>query len=226
VIPFERSSKVSFGTIRSALAIVAASCSSCVAAAQEPAADDASTAAAETWEFSGLVSFADPPDDDAYVTPILYADRGPLHLEARYGYEDLDTLSLFAGWTFSVGEEIAADITPMLGAVTGDTDGIAPGLEAEVAWNRLTWYTEAEYLFDSDGSDEDFFYSWSTLTWSFTDWLSAGLVAERTKLVDTDFDVQRGLALEFTHGSFGFSVYAYNVGSDDSYAVLALAFAP
>lgn len=41
-----------------------------------------------------------------------------------------------------------------------------------------------------------FFYSWSTLTYGLTDWLSAGLVAERTKLVDTDWSLQRGLALE------------------------------
>jgi hypothetical protein len=156
-----------------------------------------------------------------------------LHLEARYNYEDLETTSFFAGWSFpfgggaSPGEgEVEASFMPMLGAVAGDTDGIAPGLEFDVGWRRVAWYAESEYLFDLDDSDDNFYYSWSTLTYGFTEWLDAGLVIERSKLVDTDFGVQHGLALEVARGHVGFSLYAYNLGSDDSYAVVALAFAP
>ena len=113
-----------------------------------------------------------------------------------------------------------------LGAVAGNTDGIAPGLELDLGWRRLAWYVEAEYLFDLEDRDDDFFYSWSTLTYGFTDWLSAGLVTERSKLVDTDFSLQHGLALEITSGILGLSLYTYNLGSDDSYSVVALALAP
>jgi hypothetical protein len=196
------------------------------AVAQDSAAVEAPPTEAEVWELSGTVLYSDPPGSEDRLTPILYADRGPLHLELRYNYEDLETVALFAGWTFSLGEELAADLTPMLGAVAGDTDGIAPALEADLAWRRLAWYTEAEYLFDLDDSDDDFFYAWSTLTYGVTDWLSAGLVTERSKLVDTDYSLQRGLALEFTRASLGFSLYAYNIGSDDFYAVVGLGYAP
>ena len=196
------------------------------AVAQDPAAVEAPPTEAEVWEVSGTVLYSDPPGSEDRLTPILYADRGPLHLELRYNYEDLETVALFAGWTFSLGEELAADLTPMFGAVAGDTDGVAPGLEADLAWRRLAWYTEAEYLFDLDDSDDDFFYAWSTLTYGVTDWLNAGLVTERSKLVDTDYSLQRGLALEFTRASLGFSLYAYNFGSDDFYAVVGLGYAP
>ncbi len=196
------------------------------AAAQDSVAAQVQPAGDETWELSGTVLYSDPPGSEDRLTPIFYADRGPLHLEARYNYEDLETAALFAGWTFEGGEELEAAVTPMLGAVTGETDGIAPGLELDLGWRRLAWYVEAEYLFDLDDRDDDFFYSWSTLTYGLTDWLSAGLVSERSKLVDTDFSLQRGLALEFTRASLGFSLYAYNLGSDDSYAVVALEFAP
>src|SRR6185503_19339628 len=125
-------------------------------------------------------------------------DRGALHLEARYNYEDPETLAVFAGWTVDFEGELEAAFTPMLGAVGGDTDGIAPGLEFDLGWRRLSWSAESEYLFDLDDRDDDFFYSWSTLTYGLTDWLDAGLVTERSKLVDTDYSVQRGLALEFT----------------------------
>jgi len=204
-----------------ALALLAAP-----ALAQDPVPVDARLAEAEVWEFSGSVFYSDPPGSEDRVTPIVYADRGSLHLEARYNYEDLETAALFAGWSFETGEELAVAATPMLGAVAGDTDGIAPALELDLGWRRFAWYTEAEYLFDLDDRDDDFFYSWSTLTYGFTDWLSAGLVTERSKLVDTDFDLQRGLALEVTREHLGFSLYAYNLGTDDSYAVVAFQFSP
>jgi hypothetical protein len=193
------------------------------AGAQDPAEGDA---AGDVWELSGSLLYSDPPGSEDRLTPILYGDRGPLHLELRYNYEDLETAALFAGWTFDVQGEIEGGVTPMLGGVAGDTDGIAPGLEFDLGWRRLAWYTEAEYLFDFEDRDDDFFYAWSTLTYGITDWLSAGLVTERSKLVDTDYSVQRGLALEFTAERLDFSLYAFNLGSDDSYAVVGLGFGP
>jgi hypothetical protein len=193
----------------------------------EPSEPAVQSAESDPWELSASVFYSDPPGSRDRVTPIVYADRGPLHLELRYNYEDLETVALFAGWTFEgSGEEVEACITPMLGAVAGDTDGIAPGLELDVGWRRLAWYAEGEYVFGLEDRDDDFFYSWSTLTYALTDAVSAGLVIERTKLVDTDFSVQRGLALEYQRAGFGLSLYAYNLGDDDSYAVFALALAP
>ncbi len=101
-----------------------------------------------------------------------------------------------------------------------------PGLEFDLTWQRLEWYAEVEYVFDSAESDDNYYYSWSTLTYGLTDAFSAGLVAERTKLVHTEFSVQHGLALQFHHANLGVSLYAYNLGTDDSYAVVALEFAP
>ena len=195
-------------------------------AAQEPVPAEAATPEAETWEFSGSAYYSHPPDSESRLTTILYGDRGPLHLELRYAYEDLDTVSLFAGRNFEFGGEVEVAATPMLGAVTGHTDGIAPGLEATVGWKRVAFYTEAEDLFDLNDGHDDFFYSWSTLTYGFTDWLSAGVVTERSRLVDTGLSLNRGLALELKRAHLGLSLYAYNLDSDDFYTVVSLGFAP
>lgn len=175
-----------------------------------------------SWEFALSAFYVDPPGSDQHVTTVLYADRGPLHLEGRYGYEDLDTASVFVGWTFEVGEEVHAAITPMVGGVFGDTNGVAPGLLVDAGWNKLSFYAEAEYLFDSDDSDDDYFYSWSTLMWRFGPAFAAGVVAERSRIVDTDLELQRGLALQITPGPVGFAIYAYNPFSDDAYYTLSL----
>ena len=197
-----------------------------LAQAQDPLPLDERFAAPERWEISGSLFYSDPPGSEDRLTPIVYADRGAVHLEARYNYEDLETLSVFGGWAFSVEGEVEAAFTPMLGGAFGETSGIMPALELDVGWRKLAWYAETEYLFDLDDRDDDFFYSWSTLTYGLTDWLSAGVVTERSKLVDTDYSVQRGLELELTRPHVGFSLYAYNIGSDDSYSVVALELAP
>jgi hypothetical protein len=189
--------------------------------------DPALTEQSPEWEVSGTAIYSDPPGSEDRLTLIGYADKGSLHLEARYNYEDLETFSLFVGWNFETGEELEASFTPMFGVVGGETDGVAPGLEVELGWKRLAWYAEMEYLFDLDDSDDNYFYSWSTLTYGLTEEFRAGLVAERTKIVDTDMSVQFGLALEYDHAPIGVSLYAYNVGSDDdSYAAVAFEFAP
>lgn len=182
---------------------------------------------APTWEFAGSIYYSRPPGEVSdRLTPILYADRGPLHLEARYNYEDLETGSIFAGYSFPIEGEVSGGVTPMLGGVFGQTGGVAPGVEASLDWKRLAWYVEAEYLFDAHDRGDDFFYSWSTLTYGITDSLRAGLVMERSKLVDTGWDVNPGLAVELKVKNLGFSVYAYDIGTDDFYAVVAVQFAP
>lgn len=181
---------------------------------------------AVAWEFSANVLYSDPPGSEDRLTPIVYAERGPLHLELRHNYEDLETTSFFAGWTFEVDGQVELAFTPMLGVVVGQTDGIAPGAEVDLAWKRVAWYVEAEYLFDSDDSDDNFFYSWSTLMYGLTDRLSAGLVTERSKLVDTEFELQRGLALQVTTRHVYLALYYYNPDSDDDYVVASVAFSP
>ena len=94
------------------------------------AAPAASAEAGENeWSFSASAYAYIVPDDRDYVQPTVTADRGWLHLEARYNYEDFNTGSLWVGYNLSAGEKVTLEFTPMLGAVVGDTDGVAPGLQ-------------------------------------------------------------------------------------------------
>ena len=64
-------------------------------------------------------------------------NHGPLHLEGRYNYEAKNSGSLFAGWKFAGGEDVAFDITPMAGALFGAARGVIPGLEAAISWRSF-----------------------------------------------------------------------------------------
>jgi hypothetical protein len=174
-----------------------------LSAPAEPADDDA-------WSFSASAYWYVDPEAADYLQPTFTADRGWLHLEARYNYEALDTGSIWVGYNFSVGEEVALEITPILGWVFGDTAGVAPGYEGTLSWWKLELYSEGEYLFDSGDSEDNFFYNWSELTLAPVDWFRVGFVTQRTRAYETDRDIQRGLLVGFTHKWLDLSAYWLN----------------
>jgi hypothetical protein len=172
------------------------------------------------WEVSLTLDGYLLPDETDYVSPIVAADRGRLHLEARYNYEDLRTGSLWAGYNFSAGEKVVFRIMPMLGGVFGRTTGIAPGCEASLTYKQIELSISNEYVFDTTDSSKNFYYSWPQLTYSPNDWLRLGLAAQRTKAFQTSLDVQRGFLIGFAHKNAEFTAYVFNVGFADPSVVL------
>ncbi len=184
-------------------------------AAEAQEADDRAqtprpSAAAKKWSFSASAYTYIVPDDQDYVQPTFSADHGRLHLEARYNYETLRTGSLWAGYNFSVGEKLTLEITPMIGGIFGETDGVAPGFKMTLGWRKLELYSESEYVFDPGDHSANFAYTWSELTLAPVDWFRFGLVAQRTRAYQTDLDIQRGLLLGFTYRRMDFGAYLFN----------------
>jgi len=190
--------------------------------AQEAQAGPSTTpraAAKEPWEISLTVDGYLLPDQ-GYVNPTAAADHGRLHLEARYNYENLRTGSLWAGYNFSTGKKLALSLTPMIGGVFGRTTGIAPGCEAAVTYKKIKLSISNEYVFDTTDKSGSFYYSWPQLTYSPTDWLRVGLVAQRTKAFKTELDVQRGFLVGLSHRQAEFTVYIFNAGWTNPTVVL------
>ena len=164
----------------------------------------------KTWAFSASVYTYLVPDDRDYVQPTVTFDSEWLHLEARYNYENLDTGSAWVGYNFSCGDKLAWEVTPMLGGVFGNTTGIAPGYKGSLNWRKLELYSEGEYVFDTGNSSESFFYTWSELSLVPVDWFRLGLVIQRTKLYETDFNIQRGFLAGFSFKRVDFTTYLFN----------------
>ena len=179
-------------------------------------------APARTWSFSAYGYAYLLPDENDYFQPAFTADGGALHLEARYNYEDRGTGSFWLGYNLAFGDQVTFDLTPMVGAVVGRTSGIAPGLKAGLAWDRFELTTEAEYLFDAGSAADNFFFVWSELAWSPRDWLRVGLVAQRTRVYETELDVQRGLLLGLSWRKASFTTYVFNPDGDKPTVVLGL----
>jgi len=173
------------------------------------------------WSFSAAAYVYFVPDDSNYVQPTVTADHGRLHLEGRYNYEDRETGSVWAGYNFSGGETVAWEFTPMFGGVFGNTVGVAPGYKGSLSWRKLEFASEGEYVLDAGDASESFFYNWSELTIAPVEWWRIGLVTQRTRVYQTEHDVQRGLVVGFSYKSVDAALYVFN--PDDSKPVVTFA---
>ena len=186
-------------------------------AAQEPAG------ATQPASYAVSASFYFLEEDEDYLQPTVTFDRDRLHLEARYNYEDRDTASAWIGINLAAGDALSLEITPMLGVVAGGTEGIAPGFKGTLSWRGLALYGEVEYVFDADDSSDSFLYTWSELTIAPAERWRIGIVAQRTRAYETDFDIQRGLLLGASFGRLDLTAYVLN--PDESPTVVLAAAA-
>jgi len=193
------------------------------AAEAQEAAAGAPAEAAPGWEYNASVYGYFPPDDHHYAQPTVTADRGALHLEARYNYEGLKAGSAWVGWNVGTGEKLRLDATLMVGGVVGDTRGVAPGYELTLSYGRFELYSEGEYIFDTDDSANNFFYNWAQLGYSPLEWLSVGLASQRTRAYQTSLDVQRGFFVGFKYKSLSLNVFVFNPGWETPTVVGSLA---
>jgi len=166
----------------------------------------------EPWAFTLTTDGYLVPDQDGYVSPTFAADRGWLHLEARYAYEDLRTGSVWVGYNFSTGKDLIFSVTPMVGAVFGKTTGIAPGCKASLNYKTLQLSVSNEFVFSTSNRSSSFYYSWPQLTYSPLNWFHVGLVAQRTKAYHSSLDTQRGFLFGFSHKRLELTAYVFNAG--------------
>jgi hypothetical protein len=182
-----------------------------------------STADVPGWVCSVTGSYYYFRDQKDFVVGIAIAEHWPLHLEARYNYEALDSGSLFFGWKFTGGEKLTYELTPILGAVFGQKEGIAPGFKAAAAYGIADFYIESEYVLDLDVREDSFTYAWSELGFSPLEWLRIGLVGQRTMVYQSDRNIQRGVFAQLMYRKMTLGLYVFNPDdSDNRFTVFSL----
>jgi len=176
---------------------------------------------AQAWAFSVAAYTYFVPDETNYVSPYIKADRKWLHLEWRYNYEDQETASAWIGYNFRTGNNFVFEITPMVGAVFGKTQGVAPGALMSMAYRKFDLSTESEYVFDTEDQTGNFFYTWSELGYSPADWLRIGVAGQRTRAYETPLELQRGPFVGVSYKNLNVTTYVFNLGWTDPTIVLA-----
>lgn len=175
----------------------------------------------KVWEVEASALWYIVPDDQ-FVLPIVSANRGKLHLESRYNYEDRNTFSLFAGYNFTGGRKLTYTLTPMLGMAVGTLDGILPGLEATLNLGKFELYSEMEYLFEFNDKANSYYYNWTELNFYLRDWLWFGISGQRTRAYQSALDIQRGILVGGSWKRLGLTGYLFNPWTEDSFGIISL----
>jgi hypothetical protein len=176
-----------------------------------------------SWEFNTTANLY-ILSDNTYLNPVVSADKNHLHLEARYNYEDLNTGSVFAGYNFHAEDSLEVSFTPIIGAIFGNSNGVAPGFLFELNYQKISISSEGEYFFSSDEKESNFFYSFSEIVYSPADWAWFGIAGQRTRAYKTDLEVQRGLVVGFGIENLEISGYIMNLGWDDVFGLVSVGY--
>lgn len=197
-------------------------CSTCLWSQGTPAPAVPSTPNPPAWAYSLTTDGYIVPNGQSYVSPVFTADHQWLHLEARYNYENQRTGSLWGGYNFSAGKKLQLSVTPMIGGVFGDTNGIAPGCEFSLTYKKLQFSSSSEYVFDTSHRNGSFFYSWPEVTYSLLEWLKVGVVAQHTRAYHTTADIQHGFLVGVSYKQWEFTTYVFDPELDQPTTVLEL----
>jgi hypothetical protein len=200
---------------RAFAALAAFVATTALAGEDERSASPTPAPAVPSWEFALTAYPTAVRGGDNYTSAIATADRGPLHLEARYNYESVGARSAFLGWNLSGGETITWELTPLIGGAWGTTKAFIPGLEVSVAWAPLDVYVEAEYVRDSSAQTRSYTYAWSELGLRPAEWLRVGFAGQRTRVYGGDREFQRGPFAQVTWSHVTLGGYWFNPGSNE-----------
>jgi len=97
----------------------------------------------------------------------------------------------------------------------GATQAFVPALEASVAWKRLDFCIEAEYVRDSRERTASYFYAWSELGFRPVEGLRIGIAGQRTRIYGGERDIQRGPFAQVTWSRVTIGGYWFNPRSNE-----------
>jgi hypothetical protein len=199
-------------------------------------AQEANDSLQSPWSFSATGYFYFLPEEENTYTLLGYVDYKQLHTEVRYNYEAQNAASFFAGWRFETGGKAAIGITPMMGFLFGDAEGIIPALELDLAYKKFAegiipaleldlaykkfdFYSEMEYVIDVEGKENNFFYVWGEVAISPIESLRTGISYQKTRLFQTDREVQRGIFAQYSFWKLTAGVHYFNPFADDNFLI-------
>jgi hypothetical protein len=154
--------------------------------------------------------------------PVLHYQSGKgLYAELRYNYEAERTVSVFGGNSFSGGNKVVFNVTPMVGFSSGEFTGFSLATKAEAEWQNVFASTEMQYSMDVTNREHGFYYSWSELGYSLFKNFFAGVSVQQTLQAGFS-ETEPGFLAGFNAGNFTMPVYLFNPFESAPYFVLGI----
>jgi hypothetical protein len=151
-----------------------------------------------------------------------YQAKSNWYAEARYNYDEVNTFSLYAGRTFSGERALSYSVTPMIGGMAGQIRGGSLALNTEFNYRSFNFSSQSQYSINAETRMENYFFSWSELSYQPLDWLYAGVSLQNTHIYRTDGLVEPGLLVGLSYKQWNFPVYSFNPFADGRYFIIGL----
>jgi hypothetical protein len=164
--------------------------------------------------------------------PIAYLQtRDHWYAECRYNYEDEKTFALYAGKTFSGGNKIEYDFTPMIGFSTGGFTGVSFASNMSAKWKNFFGSSQSQYSINLRKRDSaaikanrgNFFFSWSEIEYSVSDHFFTGLAAQCT-LQTGLYEFKPGVVIGVQFGKIQIPFYVFSPFEQSRYFILGFIF--
>jgi len=144
------------------------------------------------------------------VTPQAWIYLKDYYFETRYNYEDLQTFSLYFGKSFYAGQKAAIEITPMIGGVVGNINGLSPGFNFALDYLRFTTASQTQYTFDLKYPGSSFFWDWTNFSFGLGKNLGVGGSVQIYLPKEGKNEITAGPMVNYTIQNLSLEAYSYN----------------
>ena len=156
------------------------------------------------------------------VVPMFHLEtKNNWYGELRYNYEDINTLSLYAGKTIAGGNALQYCITPLLGYSAGRFRGPSFAVNAEAEWKNFFASSQTQYSLSLKTTEESFFFTWSEAGYAICDYFFAGLALQYTRLNCGD-NFEPGFVAGLSFKNISFPCYIFSPFQAERYFVFGL----
>ena len=169
----------------------------------------------EPWTLGASLFWYLAPGQRNFWVLNASADNGPAHVELRYHDEAIGTASGLIGWNFEWGEQLKLVLTPLVGCLIGDQGGPILGLNLALSWGPIFVSSQSEWLWEIQGGNGWFFYTWNEFDVRPWPWMRVGIVTQRTRLFQTAREYIFGPLIGFTVWKIQFSLFWFQPGGID-----------
>jgi hypothetical protein len=157
-----------------------------------------------------------------YMPVLHYQTNKNWYSEARYNYEDLQTVSLYVGKTFTGTNRLSYSLTPMLGGVMGKFNGFSTGLNVDMTFDKFFFSTQAQYSFSTNNYNPGFLYNWSEVGYQGLKWLYAGLSIQQTHTIREGSTIEKGILIGFSFKNYTIPIYTFDPLKGERYFIVGI----
>ena len=156
------------------------------------------------------------------VPVVYYQTAGNWYVEGRYNYEAQKTMSFYAGKVFEKKAAFSYSASPVIGVVIGRFNGGSAGVNTDFDYKRLSFSSQFQYTFSMRDQTENFFYSWSDISWRLSDNIYSGISVQQTNLYKLKLRLEKGFFIKVLFEKWTFPLYVFNPVAKEKYFVLGV----